>query len=238
MTASKTSRRRLRLATLLLILVIPLTPFVLIPSEAVYASPLTMPLTVTSQDTVGTVITGYYVVLFNAASQIVDAGWTPKTFNIDTLQSYTLLVDDFANLQFSHWVDTGSNNRYRALPMGSVLVPSTIIAVFTDISGIPPNGAQISVDSVNTLRVQISGYYASLWQNCQDQTNWQNCIFVGSCFTPCNFLVTQGQTYQVAVADFAPEFFTMWSDLSLNRFHSVTVASGTTTISLTAVYAP
>ena len=61
---------------------------------------------------------------------------------------------------------------------------------------------------------------------------------VDECFSPCTFFVTNGQEYQVAVADYGNAYFAHWSDgpLDIARFHDLTVPTTTTTISLTAVY--
>jgi len=69
-------------------------------------------------------------------------------------------------------------------------------------------------------------------------TLWQNGVQIASCFSPCGFTVTNGQTYQVAVADFGMETFSHWSDGTTTRFHTVSVPALTTTITLTAVYSP
>jgi len=156
--------------------------------------------------------------------------------------SYAVLVEDFNGVVFDHWVDTNTANNPRDVSM--VLDPAlatgklTITAVYTDTNAIPPGDSRISVTTINLQGQQILGYYTTLWQNCQDQTQFGNCVFLDECFSPCSFLVTNGGKYQVAVADYGTEVFTHWTDNTVNRFHDLIVPGATTTISLTAVYTP
>jgi len=72
----------------------------------------------------------------------------------------------------------------------------------------------------------IIGFYTTLWQNgAQIQQG----------FSSVTFSVSNGQTYQVAVADYGNYTFNHWSDGTTARLHNVTTGTGTTT-SLTAVY--
>jgi hypothetical protein len=87
----------------------------------------------------------------------------------------------------------------------------------------------ISVVTTNTAGAAITGYYATLWQNGMQ---------IGSCYSPCSFTVTNGQSYQVAVSNYAGETFSHWSDGTTTMPRTVNVPSTSTTISLTAVYKP
>ena len=75
----------------------------------------------------------------------------------------------------------------------------------------------------------MCGYYTTLWQNGNQ---------LASCFSPCQFAVNNGQTYQIAVADYGSEYFAHWQDGSTSRFYTVNVPSTSTAISLTATYNP
>ena len=198
--------------------------------RSVHAASVTSSLTVTSQDTSGSTLA---------------TGFTPVTFTLDytvPTTSYAVLVEDFNGVVFDHWVDTNTANNPRDVSM--VLDPAlatgklTITAVYTDTNAIPPGDSRISVTTINLQGQQILGYYTTLWQNCQDQTQFGNCVFLDECFSPCSFLVTNGGKYQVAVADYGTEVFTHWTDNTVNRFHDLIVPGATTTISLTAVYTP
>ena len=93
----------------------------------------------------------------------------------------------------------------------------------------PAGQSTINVNTVNSVGVPLSGMFTTLWQNG---------VQIASCFSPCGFTVTNGQTYQVAVADFGMETFSHWSDGTTTRFHTVSVPPLSTTITLTAVYSP
>jgi len=227
-------RRGLGLASFIKLLVVSsLLAFVPLLRSA-HATAVTSTLTVTSEDTSGSTITGYYTVLFNSGGNIVDTGFTPVSFTVTVGQTYTVLVDDYGTFQFVRWSD-GGTDRYR--DTGMITTDQAITAVYADITAIPAGDSQISVGTGDSFG-EISGYYTTLWQNCQDQTQWQNCVMVDECFSPCTFFVTNGQEYQVAVADYGNAYFAHWSDgpLDIARFHDLTVPTTTTTISLTAVY--
>ena len=232
-------------AALKLLLISSLLAFVPLLRSAHALPMITSNLTVTSQDTDGGTITGYYTVLLDSSGNTLATGFTPVTFRLDITiptTSYAVLVENFQGIEFNHWVDTGTSDNPRdvsvaldpALATGSL----TITAVYTDTNVIPAGDSRISVATINSQGQEIDGYYTTLWQNCQDQLQFGNCVLLDECFSPCSFLVVNGGEYQVAVADFGPEFFTHWSDNTLNRFHDLTVPGTTTTISLTAVYTP
>jgi hypothetical protein len=49
-------------------------------------------------------------------------------------------------------------------------------------------------------------------------------------------MVSNGQSYQVLVADFGNNVFNHWTDGTATRSYTVNVGSSSTTIDLTAVY--
>ena len=213
--------------------------------RSVHAASVTSSLTVTSQDTSGSTISGYYTVLLDSRGRTLATGFTPVTFTLDLTvptTSYSVLVENFNGVVFDHWVDTNTadNPRDVSVALDPTLATGslTITAVYTDTNAIPAGDSRISVTTINLQGQQILGYYTTLWQNCQDQTQFGNCVFLGECFSPCSFLVTNGGKYQVAVADYGTEVFTHWTDNTVNRFYDLTVPGATTTISLTAVYTP
>ena len=239
-------RRGLKIGDVLKLLVVAsLLAFVPLLRSVHAISAVTSSLTVTSQDTSGSTITGYYTVLLDSSGSTLATGFTPVTFTLDftvPTTTYAVLMENFNGVVFDHWVDTTTSDNPRtisvatdpALGLGSL----TLTAVYKDTNGIPAGDSRISVTTVNLQSQQIDGYYTTLWQNCQDQTQFGNCVFLGECFSPCSFLVANGHEYQVAVADYGGEVFTRWSDNSVNRFYDLNVPAATTTISLTAVYTP
>lgn len=81
---------------------------------------------------------------------------------------------------------------------------------------------KINVNTADSAGNPIFGYYTTLWQNGN---------VVQTAFSPAEFAVNNGETYQVAVADYGSYVFDHWSDGSTDRFHSVIAGD-----SLTAVY--
>src|SRR5437879_11840736 len=169
-------RRGRRLGSFIkLLAVTSLLAFVPLLRSARAAS--TSPLTVTSKDTSGSTITGYYTVLLDSSGSTLATGFTPVTFTLDftvPTTSYSVLVEDFNGVVFDHWVDTNTANNPRdvsmvldpALAMGSL----TITAVYTDTNAITAGDSRISVTKINLKGKQIIGYYTTLWQNCRDQS--------------------------------------------------------------------
>jgi hypothetical protein len=116
--------------------------------------------------------------------------------------------------------------RFRAF---SITGNTTYIAVYNNVCGpMPKTSSMISVSAVNSPNTPTTGYYATLWQNG---------ALLQSCFTTCSFMVSNGQSYQVAVSDFGAHSFSHWSDGTTNRFITVNVGANSTMINLTAVYA-
>jgi hypothetical protein len=135
-------------------------------------------------------------------------------------------VADYGNYLFDHWLDTSSTNRNRNV---SISTDTQITAVYRDLNNPPPGQSTITVSTANSAGNAISGYYT---------TFWQGGTMLYSCFSPCSYLVANGQTYQVAVADYGDTIFSHWSDGTTSRFYTVTIGSTSTKISLTAIYAP
>jgi hypothetical protein len=186
----------------------------------------TSSLTVSTQDTTGKAITGYYTVLYQGAG-VVATGFSPATFALNDGQAYTVEVQDYGTFVFDHWLDTGSTARGRPVTISSA---AQLTAVYKDTSGpAPPGHSPVSISTVNSASSAINGYYTTLWQNGAQ---------LQSCFSPCSFTLNNGQTYQVAVADYGAEAFSHWGDGSTNRYYTVVVPTTSTTISLTAVYSP
>lgn len=189
-------------------------------------STTTSQLTVNTQDTLGTSISGYYTVLYQNGNTVAE-GYSPATFTLNTGEQYTVQVQDYGNYVFDHWLDTGSRDRDRDI---SITADTQITAVYIDTNGSPPaDQSKISVKTVNSVGNEIIGYYTTLWQGS---------TMLRECFSPCSFFVNNGATYQVAVADYGGETFNAWSDGTLDRFHTVEIGSSSTTINLTAIYRP
>jgi YVTN family beta-propeller protein len=184
-------------------------------------------LTIGTQDTNGKAISGYDVILYSSNGQEMATGFSPVQFQVSDNQQYTVLVDDYGNYTFAHWLDSGSVDRYRTIASNGNL---SLIAVYENTGVPPPSGyTRITVVTQNTVGSMINGYYT---------TFWQGGTLLHECYSTCSFFVLSGQTYQVTVADYRSEMFSHWQNGNTARFYTVIVPDSTTTSTLTATYTP
>jgi hypothetical protein len=185
------------------------------------ATPPCVYLTVISETTNGTILTGESNDIWNNQSQP-----QPTTSCVPPNTAETVGVFDSGHYMFSHWLDTGSALRFRSFAIAS---NTTFTAIYTNTDmPTPPTDSIISVSAANSTGASMAGFYTTLWQNG---------ILIQSCFTSCSFTVNGAQTYQVAVADFGSFSFSHWTDGTTNRFHTMAVGDTASTISIVAVYA-
>src|SRR5947199_10759563 len=108
-------RRGRRLGTFIkLLAVTSLLAFVPLLRSARASS--TSSLTVTSQDTSGSTITGYYTLLLDSSGSTLATGFTPVTFTLDytvPTTSYAVLLEAFNPVVFDHCVHTNTANNPR-----------------------------------------------------------------------------------------------------------------------------
>jgi hypothetical protein len=182
-------------------------------------------LTVNTEALGGNAITGYYSVLYQNG-QPVATGFSPYAFSVSSGQAYAAEVQDYGSCHFDHWTDTGSTDRQRTFVAASSA--QTLTAMY-DCGAAATAFSGINVSTMNSAGGSIVGYYTTLWQNG---------VQLQACFSPCSFTVNNGQTYQVAVADYGNGMFNHWSDGTHARFYTVVVPGSSAAISLIAVYSP
>lgn len=174
--------------------------------------------TVNSVDTSNNALPGYYTILYQN-SNAVNSGFTPVTFPTNNGQTYTIEVQDYGQYHFDHWKDNASTNRDRTFTASSAL---TLTAVYSTSSSPPPStNSQISVLTHDQNGKDISGYYATLWQNGNT---------INSGYSPTAFSIVNGQSYQLAVSDYGTCTFNHWENGSTDRFISVSENSPTSVI--------
>jgi hypothetical protein len=180
-------------------------------------------------------VNGYYTILYDASGNAVQTGFTTTTFDLTSGQQYTVEVQDYGSYHFNYWQDDSSTGRDRTFTAGS---PQTLTAVYsTSPNATPPDDdnneeeeepqqttGTISITTTDSAGNQIYGYYTTLSQNGN---------IVQTAFSPAEFTVSSGQTYQVAVADYGSYSFDHWSDGSTGKFHDAEAGD-----SLVAVYRP
>jgi hypothetical protein len=185
----------------------------------------TSQLTVDTEGQGGNAMTGYYAVLDQNGSAVA-AGFSPTEFNVTSGQTYVVEVMDYGACHFGHWADTGSTDRQRTITASDTA--QSLTAMY-DCGAATAGSATINVSATNSTGGSIRGYYATLWQNGTQ---------VESCFSPCSFTVSNGQTYQVAVAGYGSEVFSHWSDGTPGRFYTVDAPGSGSVVDLTAVFSP
>jgi hypothetical protein len=187
------------------------------------ASPVT--LTVKSETANGTPLYGYYVLYNCVGITTQSTGFTTATFAVVPGMSHIILVLGYGCYAFSHWADTGSASPYRTF---SITTATTYTAVYADTcTSTPSTSSTINVSAVDTSDHAVTGLYTTLWQGG---------VLLQTCFGPCTFTVSNGQSYQVLVADYGSYVFSHWTDGTTTQSHTVTIGGTSTTISLTAVF--
>ncbi len=107
--------------------------------------------TVTSVNTAGTTITGYYVVLFDSSGNVLATGFTPVTFSTTAALTYNVQADGYAGCVFSSWSDgVTSNPRTFTATTGTL----TFTAVYN--CGVTAPGAPTGLTATATSSTQIN----------------------------------------------------------------------------------
>src|SRR3989449_5218977 len=188
--------------------------------------PTTSRVTVATQDSGGASISGFYISVLNQGGKAVASGFSTASFKVNDSQPYTIVVQDFGNYFFIHWLDTGATNRHRSI---TITTNTTITAVYTNANSPPPGYSSISVKTVNSAGAPLNGYLTTISQNG---------TVISQYFSPSIFKIANGQTYQVSVADYQGETFSHWSDGTTSRVYTVIIGGTSTALNLTAVYTP
>jgi hypothetical protein len=185
-------------------------------------------LTISTQDSNGRTITGYFTLLYQNGN-LVSTGFSPFTHNLVSGAIYNVQIANYGSCFFNHWSDTGDASSQRTFT--AISGAQTFTAVYNCGGGGGGGGGSststLSILTTDGSGTQIAGLYVTLWQAG---------VMIKSCFSSCSFTVNNGQSYQVAVADFGHYSFKHWTDGTTTRFHTVSVPSSSSQISLTATY--
>ncbi len=96
----------------------------------VLAAQPTSTLTISTTDTNGNRLSGYYAVL-NQSGSMVANGTTTATFTLNNNQVYTVQVDSYGSCHFDYWADTGSTTFYRVVSISSNTSYTAVIGCST-----------------------------------------------------------------------------------------------------------
>jgi hypothetical protein len=75
-------------------------------------------LTVVTQDTTGTSLSGYFVQVYPSGLPVM-SGYTPTSFSLLTGVTYVVESDGSGSCTFDHWLDTGSTSNQRSVSITS-----------------------------------------------------------------------------------------------------------------------
>lgn len=186
------------------------------------APPKSVSLAVTSQDTSGHDLDGYYITVTQGHS-VVANGSTPWTFTgLSSASTYTITAYDYGSYVFDHWSD-GSTSR----TISVFLTKNTdLVAVYRNVDAPPPQGqSALSVQAVNSTGTPLTGLSVTIWQDG---------VLYGVSYTPASFYLNTGTTYLVAAAGYNGYTFANWQNGPTTAYYEVTPE--TQTMSLVAVY--
>lgn len=126
-----------------------------------YAQTTTSQLTVNSQLSNGTAITGYYSEAVSSSTATTQSGYTPAAFTLNNGETYRVGVADWLNYFFDHWLDTSSTERWRDV---TVTADTQLTAIYReeDVSQqtTAPPTPEIGVDYgyIERMAKRISAY--------------------------------------------------------------------------------
>ncbi|HJU14100.1 MAG TPA: fibronectin type III domain-containing protein [Candidatus Nitrosotalea sp.] len=110
----------------------------------------TQRLTVSTQDSYGNQIQGFYTELYAENGTQLAAAYTPYNFAVDRGLNYTVHLEDYGNYMFDHWQDTGSNNASRTV---LETANETIAGVYKTVPN-PPSG--LGSTAISYSRVDLN----------------------------------------------------------------------------------
>jgi hypothetical protein len=88
---------------------------------------------VSTTDSSGNAITGYYTALFKGGVQLT-AGFSPYSFLVQNDGTYQVVAEDYGQYMFSHWSD-GTTDRFHTVNVPSTSTTVSLTAVYTPYRG-------------------------------------------------------------------------------------------------------
>ncbi len=108
---------------------------------------------VTSQNTAGGTITGYFVVLFSSTGTVLSTGFTPVSFSTVAGAVYSIQADSYASCVFSKWSD-GITSNPRALTASTGTLAFTAVYNCGATAPAPPTG--LMAMAVSSTQINLS----------------------------------------------------------------------------------
>jgi hypothetical protein len=158
-----------------------------------------------SVDQNGNAIFGFYTVLYDSSGSVVGTGFTHKTFPATIGDSYSVLVDDYGDCTFSHWLTSGSTSDPLTFVETQSAKSNALSWTAVYDCGITNSSAGLTVVSSDfDTKGEMNGYYVVLYQGSN---------LVSSGFTPTTFALTTGQTYTIQADRYGGCIFYYWTDV-------------------------
>ena len=153
-------------------------------------------------------LTGYYVLLYDEAGNLVSTGFTPVTFTVNSGQTYTIQADDYGDCHFVWWSYSNNNAASDTIAVAGVNV--TMTAIY----GCYGNTSGLTVDSVDQNGNAIFGYYSVLYDanGIPVETGLTSAGPALAGFTTQTFQTSAGQVYSLQVDSYGRCTFSHWSD--------------------------
>jgi hypothetical protein len=115
------------------------------------------------------------------------------------------------------------------LPNPYIPISVYLATLASDLSGydLGQGSGSITITTIDSSGNELWGLYTTLWENGD---------LAASCYSPCTFSVSGGQTYQVEVANYGPFSFAEWGNGLLSHTFTVSEPSIPTQLGLWAIY--
>ena len=182
---------------------------------AYFKTPVT--LTVKSVDLYGRTISGYHTVIRSSTGQILASGYTPFIFTTgSTGVTYTAKVDNFNNVNFTHW-DTGSTSNPRTI---TPVRATTIFAYYNNSTALGQHSTyKINIQSKSLVGDPVTGLFVQIY-NKGGSLNTTG-------YTPLSFTANNNKQYSVlATLAYKQWHWNHWDGGSTNNNRTFTALVG------------
>jgi len=183
----------------------------------------TSDITVHTLDSSGEIF-GYFTVLSQGVSGLA-TDFTAATFTVNNGETYRVGPQDFGNMKFDFWQDTGFPIADRDF---SITSNTDLFAVYRNIMdpSPSPDTPKLIVRTVNSSGEEITGYWTVLYQSDVELQNG---------YSPEAFMVNKDETYTILMGAFGGMEFDHWGTGSTENPRTFSLTSDET---YTAHYKP
>jgi hypothetical protein len=194
-------------------------------------------LTVTSQNSAGATITGFWTVLYDHTGAVSASGYTPITYSLSDGQAYSVEADSYGSCTFSHWQDNGSTADPRSISISS---NTNLVAIYdcgtstTTSTTTTTTTTTTSTTKQSPISIKVrSSLAGSLFTGMYVTIQSSSGALLASGYTTFTFRGVSGTTYVVCADNYLTTVFAHWSNGNTNSCQTVTPTSSLT---MTAYY--